>query len=248
MRTLLSFFAALFLAVGCMPASSQNHQMMSLSSQDDALTILSFNMRWWTRDRESDSPVYWKKRMAAMEKMILDVDPDVICFQEYLAPAGSYVPSSYKRVGVTASHPIFIKRSLKASKHEVAVFWDRCVVDGINIFCVHTRWENDLLLKAVGQINERLTGTDVACGDWNNGLGTMKNSGLKMESAREQLGVDEIDTFANYKRPEQSHGAIDHFFVTGGVKALSYSMITDGYGCSSMSDHYPILLRVAKKP
>ncbi|MCQ2165383.1 MAG: hypothetical protein MJZ04_09440 [Bacteroidales bacterium] len=80
-------------------------------------------------------------------------------------------------------------------------------------------------------------------GDWNNPLSVMDRNGLKMQSVRSILGVPEEDTFANFKRPEQSHGAIDHFFVNG-VRAVSYRMVTDSYGCSKISDHYPIVAEI----
>ena len=76
-------------------------------------------------------------------------------------------------------------------------------------------------------------------------LKPLKDAGLKMVSAREILNIPEEDTFANFKRPTQSHGAIDHFFVNG-VEPVSYRMIKDGYGCSKMSDHYPILLELKR--
>ena len=57
------------------------------------------------------------------------------------------------------------------------------------------------------------------------------------------LGIPEEDTFANFSRPAESHGAIDHFFVNG-LTPLSYAMITDGYGVPKISDHYPIVLKI----
>ena len=92
-------------------------------------------------------------------------------------------------------------------------------------------------------MNSHLTGKDVACGDWNTFLATLNDAGLKMDSARVLLDVPETDTFANFSRPEQSHGAIDHFFVNG-VTPLSYRMITNGYGGAKISDHYPIVLTI----
>ena len=73
----------------------------------------------------------------------------------------------------------------------------------------------------------------------------LQKAGLQMESARVILGVPEDDTFANFKRPTESHGPIDHFFVRG-LKPVAYWMITDTYGCTKMSAHYPILLDIAK--
>ena len=78
---------------------------------------------------------------------------------------------------------------------------------------------------------------------WNTFLKNLNEAGLKMESARMILGIPEEDTFANFSRPAESHGAIDHFFVNG-LTPLSYAMITDGYGVQKISDHYPIVLKI----
>ena len=77
-----------------------------------------------------------------------------------------------------------------------------------------------------------------------NSLRSLKEAGLNMSSAREMLGVPEVDTFANFTRAE-SHGAIDHFFVDG-LTPVSYMMVTDGYGCTRISDHFPIVLEVRR--
>ena len=211
-----------------------------------SLSILSFNVREWTRDTDSGSDTYWKTRMEAMQRMIEDLDPDVICFQEFLPPVGRYVPKGYKTAGVSVSHPIYVKKNLKVSKHRFSVFWESCIVEGIKIINVHSRWEKKIWTRTVSQVNGQLTGKDVACGDWNTFLGNLTKAGLKMKSARVILDIPETDTFINFSRPEQSHGAIDHFFVNG-VTPLSYRMITDGYGCPRISDHYPIVLQIIDK-
>lgn len=206
------------------------------------LRVLSFNVREWTRDRDEAGEYYWRKRMEAMTRMIEDVDPDVICLQEVLPPVGNYVPDGYRRVGVGVSHPIFVRDTMKASRHSFAVFWEACTVSGIRIANVHSRWEKEIVERTVKQVNGQLTGRDVACGDWNTGLRSIESAGLQMQSARTMLGEPETDTFANFTKAE-SHGAIDHFFVNG-VTPVSYRMITDGYGVSRISDHWPIVLDI----
>jgi endonuclease/exonuclease/phosphatase family metal-dependent hydrolase len=206
------------------------------------LRVLSFNIREWTRDRDESGEYYWRKRMEAMRRMIEDVDPDVICLQEVLPPAGSYVPDGYHRVGVGVSHPIYVRDGLKASRHSFAIFWEACTVSGIRIVNVHSRWEKEIVERTVRQVNGQLTGRDIACGDWNTGLRSIESAGLRMQSARTLLGAPETDTFANFTKSE-SHGAIDHFFVNG-ITPVSYRMLTDGYGVSRISDHWPILLDV----
>ena len=225
-------------AVAAAPADSTR---LSASSAP-TLRILSFNVREWTRDRDESGEYYWRKRMEAMTRMIEDVDPDVICLQEVLPPVARYVPDGYSRVGIGVSHPIFVRDTMNASKHSFAVFWEACTVSGIRIVNVHSRWEKDIVERTVKQVNGQLTGRDLACGDWNTGLRSLESAGLQMQSARTMLGEPETDTFANFTKAE-SHGAIDHFFVNG-VTPLSYRMITDGYGVSRISDHWPILLTI----
>lgn len=205
-----------------------------------SLRILSFNIREWTRDLDKKGEYYWKDRMAAMTKMIEAVDPDVICLQEVLPPAGRYVPDGYRRVGIGVSHPIYVRKSLKAGKHFFSIFYEACTVEGIRIVNVHSRWEKNIVERTVRQVNRQLTGSDVACGDWNTGLESITRAGLEMQSARALLSVPEDDTFANFTKME-SHGAIDHFFVNG-VTPVAYMMVTEGYGVSRISDHWPIVL------
>ena len=216
------------------------------AAEADSLRILSFNVRTWTRDLDSDSDVYWRTRMAAMERMIEDVDPDVICLQEMLFPATLYVPSGYRRVSIlNISHPIYVRKGLAYSDHSLAMRWEACTVACVRIVTVHSRWDAEITQSMVEQVNAQLTGCDVACGDWNVRLEALQNAGLQMESARVLLGLPEEDTFANFTRPLESHGPIDHFFLKG-LTPISYRMITDGYGCTKMSDHFPILLDVRK--
>ena len=218
------------------------------SAQDSVasptLRILSFNVRTWTRDRDADSDVFWRTRMAAMERMIEDQDPDVLCFQEMLFPATRYVPDGYRRVGaVNISHPIFVRKGLKVRDTELSLRWQACTVNGVRIINVHSSWDREITQRTVEQVNAQLTGRDVACGDWNVRLAALQNAGLQMESARVLLGLPEEDTFANFTRPLESHGPIDHFFVRG-LAPLSYRLVTDSYGCAKMSDHYPMLLEI----
>ena len=94
---LLTIFGAL-LASTPLPAAD--------SEGLDSLVILSFNVREWSRDTDKEKETFWKNRMEAMNKMIQDVSPDVICFQELMPPATRYVPDGYKSVGLSVSHPV----------------------------------------------------------------------------------------------------------------------------------------------
>lgn len=211
--------------------------------EERRMRILSFNIREWTRDRDKEGEYFWRDRMEAMRRMIEDVDPDVICLQEVLPPAGSYVPEGYRRVGIGVSHPIYVRKTMKAGRHSFAIFWEAATVEGIRIVNVHSRWEQEIVERTVRQVNGQITGRDVACGDFNTRLGSIESAGLRMQSARVLLGVAEDDTFANFTKAE-SHGPIDHFFVNG-VTPLAYRMIIDGYGVGRISDHWPIVLDIA---
>ena len=228
--------------------SAQDSALESDEPRGETLRVLSFNVRTWTRDRDSRSEVFWRTRMAAMERMIEELDPDVLCFQEMLFPATTYVPDGYKRVGVVnISHPIFIRKSLEATDSDTAVRWSACTVNGVRIINVHSSWDSEITARTVEQVNAQLTGCDVACGDWNVRLASLQNAGLEMLSARALLDVPEDeDTFANFTRPQESHGPIDHFFVRG-LTPVSYQLIKDSYGCLKMSDHYPLLLDIQKE-
>ena len=238
-RLLFSLLAILVTSLAATPLPAAE----PTENKGDSLVIMSFNVRDWTRDTDKSQDTFWKKRMESMRKMIEDISPDIICLQEVLPPVGRYIPEGYKSVGLSVSHPIYIRETLSASKHRFSIFWESCVVSGLKIVNVHSRWESDIVARTVANVNGQLTGRDVACGDWNTFLGTLLEAGLKMESARTILGIPETDTFTNFTKPE-SHGAIDHFFVNG-VKPLSYRMITEGYGSPRISDHYPIVLTIA---
>ena len=232
------------------------------------LKILSFNVRQWTRDVDAGSATFWRTRMEAMRRMIDDVDPDVICLQEFMAPVGRYIPDGYRRVGATVSHPIFVRKGLETSGHAASIFWDACMVGDVEVINVHSRWESEVIERTVAAVNGRVAALAkaaaraaggvaapaprvVACGDFNCSLATLRKHGLTMASAREVLGVPEVDTFANFTKAS-SHGAIDHFFVSG-VMPVTYRMVTEPYGAApegasgtfKMSDHFPICLEIA---
>lgn len=211
--------------------------------------ILSLNVRQWTRDTDCKSPYYWKKRMSAMKKMIEDKNPDIICFQEMMVPAESYIPDGYKRVGLTVSHPIYIRKAYKASKHKFNVHQECAIITSaersVQIINVHSHWDDDILEKNLRNIEKMLdlNQKNVICGDFNNDLEKIKRfGGIKYtKSARELLGIGEDEyTFENFDNPDHKF-VIDHFFVRNLIPQ-NYELIKDGYGAERISDHYPILL------
>lgn len=212
------------------------------------MRILSFNVRQWTRDIDCKSPYYWKTRMTAMKKMIEDKNPDIICFQEMMVPAECYIPDSYKRVNVSVSHPIYIRKAYKAVNHKFMVHQECATIKTaertVQVINVHSHWDKDILKKNLRSIEKMmdLSEKNVICGDFNNSLMDIKAyGGIKYaRSAREMMGIGEDEyTFENFTNDQKF--VIDHFFIRN-IKPLNYELIKDGYGAERISDHYPILL------
>ena len=97
-------------------------------------------------------------------------------------PATRYVPRGYRRVSwMNISHPIYVRKGLKARDRAVSMRWNACTVAGIRIISIHSRWEKEIMDRTVEQVNAQLTGRDVACGDWNVGLAALNKAGLQMQ-------------------------------------------------------------------
>ena len=219
------------------------------------LTIMSFNAGIWTRNICKNKPFYWVERMKAMKRMIEKEKPDIICFQEMLFPATTYIPKDYKSAGLSITHPIYYRKDLniKPYGHKFLYNMDRVLFDingkTFQIISVHSHWDIEKITKNCRQIQDFVdNGKEyhtVACGDFNNTLYDIeKINVLKMKSSRAVLGIGEdVDTFIHFYKPNESHAAIDHFFQEN-TKSVSYHMISDNYGCDRMSDHFPIILTV----
>ena len=100
-------------------------------------------------------------------------------------PATRYVPRGYRRVSwMNISHPIYVRKGLKARDRAVSMRWNACTVAGIRIISIHSSWEKEIMDRTVEQVNAQLTGRDVACGDWNVGLAALNKAGLQMAASR----------------------------------------------------------------
>lgn len=210
------------------------------------MKILSLNCRNWSRDTDKQSAYYWKTRMAAMERMIKAMDPDVICFQEMIAPAGQYVPDGWKRVGVSVSHHIYIRKGMKAKNHKFGVHCESADIDGVRVFCVHGKWTDKVTDELCHHLwaNTLIGGATVAIGDFNVGISALETIERKMPtSVRKQLLMPAEDTFENFDKPEESHGEIDHAFVWC-AHPKAYEIIRYGYGAVRISDHWPIMVTI----
>ena len=203
------------------------------------LRLMTFNVRVWTRDTDSKSDTFWKKRMERMRDMINRECPDIICFQEMNFPATCYIPSNYRRVGISASHSIFVKKGISTSNHKFKIFYEYCkIADKFYLFNVHTRWEENVAKNTFSNISSDCVGKKaIICGDMNATLEDVRKNGLKGVSVREELGLEPVDTFQNYTK-EYQHGEIDHFITVNMGKVSSYKVIED----YSMSDHRPVMI------
>lgn len=206
------------------------------------MKILSLNCRNWNRDTDKTSSAYWKDRMEAMSRMIRDKQPDIICFQEMIAPMGQYVPDGWKRVGISVSHHIYVRKGLKAKNHKFCIHFEQTDIEGIRIFCVHGKWTDKVTDELCDDLskNVRNVGKAVAMGDFNVPVAALNARNLPT-TARQKLGMLEVDTFHHFSKDQ--HGEIDHAILWGLIPA-AYEVITDGYGVPRISDHWPILLTI----
>ena len=206
--------------------------------------IISLNIRTLYRDTKRQSEHWWVARYRAIHDYIKEQDPDVICLQEVWWPA-KYVMRlgklGYKKTGWGFSHPIYVRKSAKVSKRAVSIFSTMAIVDDVQYFSVHCRWEEKLFQKAMAWVKNKWTilphSKSIACGDFNRSDISSISKAILFDSARWKLGLKAKDTFANYKRPTESHGEIDHFFIDIQIESQSYEV-----GPSDLSDHRPIVL------
>ena len=206
--------------------------------------IISLNIRVWTRDTKRQSEHWWVARYRAIHEYIKEQNPDVICLQEVWWPA-KYVlrlgKLGYKKTGWGFSHPIYVRKSAKASERAVSIFSTMAIVDEVQYFSVHCRWEEKLFQKAMKWIRDRWMALPhsrcIAAGDFNRSSTLDIQRELMLTSARETLGIEPVDTFANYKRPTASHGELDHFFCGFWVEPKTYEV-----GPSDLSDHRPVVM------
>lgn len=210
------------------------------------MKIMTFNVRIWTRDTDSSANTFWKKRMARMEELISRENPDVICFQEMMFPATCYIPSGYKRVGISAHHSIFIKKNngIKTRNHKFKIFYEYVDITipkypEFRLFNIHTRWEDNIAARTFTGVTEDMKCHKcILCGDFNAELEDARRNGLVGTSVREDLGIEKKDTFQNYTK-EYQHGELDHFIVYNIWGLPSSYKIASDY---DVSDHKSVII------
>lgn len=208
------------------------------------MKIYCHNVRVWTRDRDKTDTWYWRKRMAEIRNLIIAQDPDVLCLQELSFPADRYIPKGYRRVGMTASHPIYVRKGTKTRRHRFYIHFD--AVDAliaerwVTIINVHLHWNKAILALAMRQINNRIEsalerGNEIIiCGDFNNGYKTIYAS-LPQKELLHFAG--DGPTFRN--KNTGAEGYIDYFFASLGLKGAARNLGFTRNG-TPLSDHQPI--------
>lgn len=104
------------------------------------MRVISLNCRVWTRDTDRKSPRWWRRRMERIRRFITDEAPDVLCLQELSFPANLWIPKGYRRVGLSASHHIYVRRGIKARPLWFSIHHNAAEVEGVRVINVHGTW------------------------------------------------------------------------------------------------------------
>ena len=202
---------------------------------------MSHNVRVWTRDRNKSESWYWKDRMQRIGRIINEENPDILCLQELLFPANTYIPTGYRRVGLSVYHPMYVRKGIKTRKHRFRFRWESCeaYINGKWVFVVnvHLHWNEKIFARCMKKINNAVRyqlsiGNDVVmCGDWN----VDQDKLLKYITNPVILVPNYKYTFKN--KITGHRGVIDHFATN---MAFNYMHVL--YSNLPLSDHKPITL------
>ena len=152
------------------------------------------------------------------------------------------------RVGILP--PYLRPQGSEGLQRAVSIFSTMAIVDEVQYFSVHCRWEEKLFQRAMrwirkNQIRHYWLKPCIACGDFNrSNISSIYDATNHMRSARNFLKVSREDTFANYKRPTQSHGELDHIFF---MPIYGFNPLTYTIGPSDLSDHKPVVATFQNK-
>lgn len=196
------------------------------------MKIISLNCRVWTRDTDRKSPRHWRKRMERIRRFITDETPDALCLQEMSFPASLWIPKGWRRVGLSASHHIYVRKGIKAKPLWFAIHHNAAVVDGVRIVNVHGTWRK-CMEKVWGRLRKEAERKPcVIAGDFNHGSGTVAD----------RLGARTLDMGGITFRRNfiGSAGSVDHC-VAFGLDGVSCAVVDDGF---MMSDHLPLVINI----
>ena len=210
------------------------------------MKIYCQNVRVWTRDRDKSSEWFWKKRMARIRAMIMSQDPDILCLQELSFPANLYLPKNYRRVGLTASHPVYVKSGIKTRHHRFHFRFDTVELPGPGLFLVnvHLHWDDKIFNRCIRRINKAVNKAVekglkvVVCGDFNKGYLQVRDS---LTPAATVLPPDEM--FYTFHNPlKDTYGTIDYFAVSRDLVGKVDRKVEAGM--VTTSDHLPLILTI----
>lgn len=213
-----------------------------MSTYFESIKIMTFNAGIWTRNRKKTDKFYWKDRMKAMHKMLLEQSPDVICFQELWFPMNLYIPKEYHKVfGTGLEHPLYVKKGLKVKRRKFRIFWSMATVEGLPIYSVHGNWDPKLYNKILLSLQKERynVGASVFAGDFNMEYSDIHNSPFYFgRSVRVSLNEPKRDTYIHFRNPDR-RGELDHVFYWGCVPYLYYIIPDKDI---RISDHLPIMV------
>ena len=205
------------------------------------MKVLTFNVRNWTRDCNNKKPTFWKNRADDMSRLILNLNPDIIFFQELMWPMSNYVPILYEKITQMTSHSIWVKKDqFKVMDREwhlryaFAQVKDKETKQLYNLFSVHTHWDPDIFDATLSNIKDRIDYgvINIAGGDWNNEYSEIKDKFILNPI---------VPTSVTFKNWETGKTAILDYFGT--VPKLTNAVI-QVINKPNLSDHYPVLLTI----
>lgn len=205
------------------------------------MKVLTFNVRNWTRDCNNKKPTFWKNRADDMSRLILNLNPDIIFFQELMWPMSNYVPEAYEKITLMTSHSIWVKKGqFKVMDREwhmrfaFAQVKDKETKQLYNLFSVHTHWDESILNNTLESIKERIDYgiINIAGGDWNNEFSEIRDKFIL--NAIVPTGI----TFKNWETGKTA--TLDYF----GTEPRMPEAVLQIINRPNLSDHYPVLLTI----
>lgn len=192
------------------------------------MKLVSFNVRVWTRDTNRFSPYYWKKRMKMIKNFLLKENPDIICFQELSFPANMYIPWKYRRLGISASHHIYVRRGIKGHSLWFSIHHNGAIVNNVRIINVHGTWK-PCMQKVWGTLKRKISEKTIIVGDFN------QTQSDVVQNFFEPVNNGCNITFRNYTHGNEYDP--DHCVACGiDVRVRIYD---DNF---EMSDHLPLIV------
>lgn len=207
------------------------------------ITVLSYNIRQWTRDTNPSKPTYWRKRAKEIRALIERENPDIILLQEATFPmVGLCIPKGYKRAtGCSISHHVFVKDGFADIEgrswhlHYAEVRLRTADARRFTVVSVHSTWNekaNKDTCEAIFKLSRNRQYALVAGGDWNN------DPNLEREELYPLQVTDTAQTtFKNWKTGITAN--LDFFALSEWAKAEAKVVAKSSFG---MSDHLPVVL------